>query len=348
MGISLFGTLFSTTSGTVIFNSAEGQADSDGTNFQIYDLYAAAGATAAGPGPLFRKAYALHPGLIARLNQESNMWGRYCFRSISVMSECQAASNNQDGWVVGLTHDVSWPLSEDFHIAGDLPASSIASLGNHDNGSFWKCFALRADDYNGDRVWSTSLPVVSVRISGPSAYTGDISETFLGPYCETYYQYAFAAKPGGDSTVNAHTFLGYVYISYVIDFYAVKNESSTMDDINFEGSGLLGSTEISDKHVNVHRPQHLRSRLRTLRRSKKLADSLPAEIKQKDDSKDKESDDDNRRFASLMKIKASQLEKSHEDYVSLDPPSRSVSPATAVPPGLEKLKLVRQSGYYSV
>lgn len=239
-GCSLWGVIQVPTTDNFILIPTNPQFQSDGAGGTTYfDLFAgvATGGLSSSFSFLAGRVFALHPALIARLQNECFNWGQYCFRNISFHSEAVDSTVDGNSFIVGLTHDMSWPLNQDQ--AGDISftgidASDIAQLENHASGPFYRSFALRSADYTGDRTWGTSLPIMD-RLVGNFLPTS----TTLWPYIQSSYQYAAAGTLAGGRQPGFDGFKGFVYVSYVIDFYQVKTDTSLyMQPLILSGGAL--------------------------------------------------------------------------------------------------------------
>jgi hypothetical protein len=216
-GCSLLGQMVTpAASSAICFQPSVSQNQSDGSGGVLYyDLYTATQPQYGG------RLFAIHPALVTRLQNECYNWGRFCFRSITIHSEAASTTNTGNGYVCGLTHDVSWPLNTDQY--SNLASFDIAQLGIHANGSWYESFALRAGDFRGDRTWSTTLPQIDV-LSGSTTYP---EPSYVWPYIEASYQHCWAIQALASGGTGASVIpSGYVYISYVVDFYGIKSDLS--------------------------------------------------------------------------------------------------------------------------
>jgi len=199
-----------------------------------YDFYAAVD----NGGALARIIYCLHPFLIPRLQNECENWGRYCFRSIRIHSEAADTTSQTNAYVTGITHDVSWPFLRDQ--TDGISAYDVAELGNHASGPFYRSFKIRSADFHGDKVWPTALPTLVIK----QATTTNPPPSFLANWAENYYQFCYANIMESASTGELTGPKGFVYISYEIDFYSVKTDTSSgsqMDPIIWN-DGVVGAT----------------------------------------------------------------------------------------------------------
>lgn len=250
VGCSILGSMQVTSSVFTCYQNAVAQTvgvvDDSLAATRYYDLYVAA--SIANEDTIM----ALHPALIERLQQECLNWGRYCFRSLKVHSSPQAPTNDVSGWVAGVTHDTAWPLDIDQLTFG---ANDIAVLGTHDNGAFYEPFDLSLNDFKGDRTWATTLPVLDI-ITGSA--DGPPS-SFLWPYCDASYQHLFCILRPDDGASTTQGFRGYVYVTYEIDFYSVRADStSLMNPIVWNG-GLTTTTSGSKYRFGSALPKRRRT-----------------------------------------------------------------------------------------
>ena len=254
-GCSLLGAMQPNTTNNSVFNAAISQYIFDGTYDLFYDLYPAATHDNSGLVDFVNRIMAIHPGLIARLQNECYAWGRYAFRSLTIHSEAVGPTTDTGGFTAALSHDVSWPLCEDQ--VDSLGYQDVAQLGNHITANFYENFALRADDFKGDRTWTTTIPVMAVVPSG-----GNVSSSYLWPYIDASYQYFWSviANTGSAGSPQAG-FRGNVYISYVVDFYSVKNDASRNMLPTYWNDGPTGT--LSDKEKTHSKTIELPKRMRT-------------------------------------------------------------------------------------
>jgi len=189
--------------------------------------------------------YALHPGLIPRLQKETYNWGRYVFRKIIVHSSPISSTSDNYGFAVGLTHDTSWPLNQDQ--AGSYGYDDVAQLGSSAVGAMYESFEITLDDFKGDRTWPTTLPSIIVGTT-----SADPPSTLVGPFSEDYYQYVFATNAPIAEAITSG-FRGSVYVSYVVDFYSVKADTGNLME------PLIWNTTSFEGGEAVPGPMHMKT-----------------------------------------------------------------------------------------
>jgi hypothetical protein len=235
IGCSVFGTMDVPASGGNVMIPNIAQQGSDGAGGTLYfNLY-----NSVSGGQLSNRVFALHPALIARLGNECNNWGKYCFRRIMIHSEAVDTSTDTNGYIAGLSHDVSWPLRTDqTSVFSDI---DVAELGTHATGPFWRSFSLSSKDYNGDGTWPTALPIIDLRAGS----TDSPPSGFVATWAQNYYQYFFATVLQGNLNATFAGTKGFVYISYIVDFYSVQADTSTnMQPIDWN-SGVSATKSVT-------------------------------------------------------------------------------------------------------
>lgn len=234
VGCSVIGnmSLPSNTGSSYCYSNAATQAVVSGGINTYFDLFVAVNTPTVLANQ--NRVMSLHPALISRLANESLNWGRYVYRYCAVANQPVSNTTNGDGYTVGMSHDVSWPLNGDQ--VNSFTTVDIAQLGKHASGAFYEPFALASGDYSGDRTWTTSLPVFAETSSGATGF----ESSFLAPYIDSSYQYFWTAYMPVASSGQSPGYRGWVYLTYVCDFYSVKTDSTTEMDTFSKGN--IGGT----------------------------------------------------------------------------------------------------------
>lgn len=199
----------------------------------MYDLYTFVQPPGSGHTNSYRdKVMSLHPVFVNRLARETQNWGRYVYRSIEIFNEPISNTTEPVGYVVGLGHNVIWPLNSDQ--TSDITSVDVMELDKRASGAFYDRFSLKAGDYTGDKTWPCTIPIVTV---GQGLLgTGSLPGGFVHSFINDTYQYFWVTRMASDGTGGGVTpgFRGFVYIRYVIDFYEREtNTSDYMDTYNY-------------------------------------------------------------------------------------------------------------------